>query len=104
MSEPPQRRISDIIPRQTDDQGLRESKRFALNAEVTFLQPPNTQGVAIDANSTGMRVVVDAPIAVGSRCIAVVELADGAQTHERAEVVWAERSAQGWVVGLRFAS
>ena len=96
------RRISDIMPKVEDD-GPRESRRFALNADVTFLQPANTTGVTLDANASGMRVVVDAPMEVGSRCIAVVQLADGGETHERAEVVWSERSARGWVVGLRFA-
>lgn len=96
------RRISDIIPA-VDDDGARHSRRFALNADVTFLQPANTTGVALDANNTGMRVVVDSPIEVGSRCIAVVQLADGGETHERAEVVWSERSSSGWVVGLKFA-
>jgi hypothetical protein len=42
-------------------------------------------------------------MAVGSRCIAVVQLANGGETHERAEVVWTERSKRGWVVGLKFA-
>ena len=97
------RRISDIIPRAQDD-GPRASRRFALSADVTFLQPANTVGVALDANATGMRVVVDTPIAVGARCIAVVQLADGGETHERAKVIWTERSPQGWMIGLEFAS
>ena len=97
-----QRRISDIIPRVADD-GARTSRRFALEASVTFLQPSRVTGVAIDANATGMRVALDSPLDVGIRCIAVVELADGGETHERAEVVWAEPKDDGWVVGLRFA-
>lgn len=97
-----QRRISDIIPSVEDD-GPRESRRFALNADVHFLQPEGTTGVTLDANATGMRVIVDSPMEVGSRCIAVVALADGDETHERARVVWSERSPRGWVVGLEFA-
>jgi hypothetical protein len=99
------RRISDIIPRiEADEQpeGQR-ARRFVLDAEVKFLQPARMTGFALDASETGMRVVLDAPLAVGSRCIAVVELASGA-THERVEVVWSRRSARGWEVGLKFGS
>ncbi len=97
------RRISDIIPCVQDD-GPRQTRRFALDADITFLQPANTLGVTVDANASGMRVIVDAPMKVGARCIARVQLADGAETHERVEVVWSQRSPRGWMVGLRFAS
>lgn len=96
------RRISDIIPA-VQGQGI-AGRNVALDADVRFLQPADTIGVAIDANATGMRVVVDNPIAVGSRCIAVVQLTDGDETHERARVVSSERSPRGWIVGLEFAS
>ena len=97
------RRISDIIPK-VDDEGARTSRRFALNADVTFLQPARMTGVALDASESGMRVVVDTPLEVGARCIAVVQLASGGETHERAEVIWSRRSPRGWIIGLRFAS
>jgi hypothetical protein len=100
-----QRRISDIIPKiepELEGEGER-ARRFVLNAEVRFLQPANMTGFALDASETGMRVVLDAPLAVGARCIAVVQLASG-PTHERVEVVWTRRSPRGWEVGFKFAS
>jgi hypothetical protein len=97
------RRISDIIPK-IDDDGQRGARRFRLNADIEFVSPANTSGIALEASHEGMRVLVDAPLAVGTRCIAVVQLQSGEKVHERAEVMWLRRSRRGWIAGLSFAS
>jgi PilZ domain len=96
------RRISDIIPKVTAEE--EPGRRVPLDAEVTFLQPAEMSGVAVDANEQGMSVETDGPLEPGTRCIAVVQLPDGEETHERLRVVWSRRSARGWITGLAFAS
>ena len=95
------RRISDTLPK-VDDDGARSTRRIPVEADVRFLHPYTSIGVTVDANETGMRVVVDEPLHPGDRCVAVVQLADGEETHERAEVVWVRRTSRGWMMGLRF--
>jgi hypothetical protein len=97
-----QKRISDTIPK-VDDEGVRQSQRVPLTGTLSFLQPEGVTGEAVDANADGMRVVTDAPLRPGDKCIAVVQLASGDSTHERMEVIWSRRSARGWEAGLRFA-
>ncbi|MEZ4443932.1 MAG: PilZ domain-containing protein [Polyangiaceae bacterium] len=100
-----QRRISDIIPKVVDDEvGKRASGRVPFDADIRFLHPGDVTGVAVDASEGGLRVVTASRLEPGTRCIAVVQLADGEETHERMEVVWSHRSAEGWVAGLAFAS
>jgi hypothetical protein len=96
------RRISDTIARVVDDQGSR--RRVPIRADVTFLQPAHATGVTLDADETGMRVLVDCALRPGDRCIAVVQLPDGEETHERATVLWARRSSHGWVAQLEFVA
>lgn len=97
------RRVSDTIPK-VDDDGARSSRRIPMDADVRFLHPYTALGVIVDVNDTGMRVVVDEPLEEGDRCVAVVQLADGEETHERAEVVWVRRTTRGWMMGLRFVA
>jgi hypothetical protein len=94
------RRISDTIPKVDGEQAL---PRVRLNAPITFLQPAETSGVAIDATHTSLRVVVDGPLEPGQRCVAIVQLSNGEETHERMQVLWSRRSTQGWVATLEFA-
>ena len=96
------KRISDTIPVVTDD-GQRRTQRVPLNAAVTFLHPEGVHGQTIDANADGMRVVTDGPLKPGDRCVAIVHLETGDETHERLEVIWSRRGSRGWEAGLKFA-
>lgn len=96
------KRISDTIPIVEDD-GVRSSVRVPVSAPVVFLHPSNARGTTLDVSDTGMRVVLDRPLRPGDRCVAVVQPEEGgAETHERAEVVWSRLTEDGWMVGLRF--
>jgi hypothetical protein len=98
---PQRRRISDTLPKvEADDE---EEKHYPLDADITFLQPAGLTGVALEASRTGMRVVVDSPLELGQRCVAVVQLPTGEELHERAEVVALRRGPNGWVADLVFA-
>ena len=99
---PQRRRISDTLPKVEDDE-VESETRFPIDADVVFLQPAGLTGVALEASRTGMRVVVDSPLELGQRCVAVVQLQTGEETHERAEVVAIERGQNGWVADLVFA-
>ena len=96
------RRISDTIARVVDEGGAR--KPVPIRAEVTFLQPTNATGVTLEADDTAMRVLIDRELKPGDRCIAVVQLADGEETHERATVLWVRRASNGWVAHLEFVA
>ena len=98
---PRTKRISDTMPAVTGD-GARQSQRFPMSAEVTFLQPSGITGHAVNANQGGMRVITDQQLAIGQKCVAVVHLDSGDRTHERMEVVWSRRGPTGWEAGLRF--
>ena len=97
---PQRRRISDTLPKVDD---VETETRFPIDADVVFLQPAGLTGVALEASRTGMRVVVDSPLELGQRCVAVVQLPSGEETHERAEVVAVERGQNGWIADLVFA-
>jgi hypothetical protein len=101
-----ERRISDLIPKadDADEDGQRETKRIPLDADVTFIHPAEISGVALDASEGGLKVVTEKPLHPGTRCIALVQLPSGDETHERMEVVWTKRTTQGWVAGLSFSS
>ena len=75
-----------------------------LEADIEFLHPTRMTGVTVDASDTGFRVIVDAPLEPGTRCVALVQLPSGEETHERATVVWSRRATQGWLVGLEFVA
>ena len=95
------RRISDTIPA-VRDLRRRRSRRVPLDADVTFLQPAETTGLTVDASPTGLRVIVNAEMRPGDKCVAVVQLPTGEEMHERARVVWTKRASSGWMTGLEF--
>jgi hypothetical protein len=97
------RRISEIIPK-VEDPGVRESQRVPLAGQISFLHPRGVLGECVDANRDGLRVVTDGPLNPGDKCIAVVQLESGDETHERLEVMWSKRSAVGWEAGLKFSA
>jgi len=97
------RRISDTIPKVEDD-GVRSSRRLPVEADIEFLHPSHMTGVTIDASASGLRAIVDSRLEPGTRCVALVQLPSGEETHERVKVVWARRAAQGWLVGLEFVA
>lgn len=82
----------------------RQSRRWALDAEVDLLGPVRGTGLALNASVGGLRVAVDAAVPVGHLCTLRVRTAPDHETVEHARVVWARTQPDGYVLGLAFVN
>lgn len=102
-------RLSSMLPKGSADAAVhrgarRQSRRWALDAEVDLLGPVQGTGLAINASVGGLRVAADTGIPVGQVCTLRVRTAPNHQTVEHAKVVWTKAQPDGYLLGLEFIS
>ena len=80
----------------------RKSGRELSNANVDFIEPVKTEGVAVNISEGGMRVAVYEKIPTEEDCIVKIWLTDDHHVSKRARIVWTKEAPDGWVLGLEF--
>lgn len=79
----------------------RETARWPSDAEVEIVSPVQLSAVAEDVGMFGLRLAVSGWLSTGTVCEIRIKTRSGRLIAKRARVVWARRTQEGCVAGLR---
>ena len=79
----------------------RQTARWPSDAEVEIVAPFRLSAVAEDVGMFGLRLAVSGWLSTGTVCELRIKTHSGRVIAKRARVIWARRTAEGCVAGLR---